>query len=112
MGVEKVMGTLIIISCIDLLISWFIQGFNLWTITAIISTAMFSGKAVGFKCRLKHIITVEALGAFLTVIMQLLFDRFAIGRLLLLLLIRGIFIGVAVYDEKCFIYITEEHRKD
>lgn len=106
------MKGLIFGSIATLILEWVIQGFNLWTVLSIISTAMFCAKVVGYRCRLTHLFVCEGMGAFLMVMLQLLFNTFVLKETILVALTRLVFLGIATYDDKCFLYITEEHRKE
>ena len=44
--------------CVICVCSMFVQGFNLWTIGAFISTLMFCGRKVGYFCKYKHLVAI------------------------------------------------------
>ena len=102
----------LLISCGVLLIAtWIIQGFNLWSIAATITTFMFMGRKIGYFCKYKHLVVTEAIAMVVTVGFQIVLSRFHWQKFLFILGIRGVFLLLALYDIKMFVYYTEKRRR-
>lgn len=106
------MTGLLITSGIIWLLTAIVQGFNLWTIGALVSTLMFCGKKVAYFCKFQHLVAIEIICAILTICIQLLFKRFSLVKFLITIAVRLIFLGIALYDKTVYTYFTETRRKE
>lgn len=105
------MNIILIICAVALLVTWVIQGFNLWTVAAIITTMMFMGRKIGYFCKYKHLVAIEAVAMIVTVGFQIILNRFRWQTFLVILCVRGVFLLIALYDMKFFVYYTEKRRR-
>lgn len=106
------MNGLLISSAVLLILTWWKSGFNILSILATISTLLFCSRKVGHFCQFKTLAGLEGTGAFLQVMMWLVFKRFHLVKFLLIVAFRLIFLAIALYDIKMFVYVKEVHRKD
>lgn len=98
------------IAVLVLLLTYKVLGFSLWAILATISTLIFAGRVIGYFCELKHVIALEAVGCFLTVVFQMLRKSVDWRILLITLLLRGVFLLVAYIDTKLYVYVKREEK--
>lgn len=101
---------LIVISFILYVLTVIVQGIGLYVIFPLISTIMFSIRKMGVFVNFNNIVVVEVLPLFLATVFDLLFKHFSWVELILTLVLRGIFIGIVVYDTKAYVYHTEERE--
>lgn len=102
----------ILISCaILLLITWIQQGFNLVSIMCTFTTLLFCSRKVGHFCKFNTLVVTECLTIFLVTVIQMLFKKFVLIKLVILLIIRLIFFGICLYDMTMFVYVKEKRRK-
>lgn len=105
------MNTLLISTVVILIITWFIQGFNLVSILATIGTALFCARKAGHFCRFNTLVVLECVGIFLVTVTQMLFKNFVLSKLLVTIVLRCIFLCICLYDMKVYVYVKEVHRK-
>lgn len=98
--------------CAICVCSMFVQGFNLWTIGAFISTLMFCGRKVGYFCKYQHLVTIEIVTGFITIVFQLVFKHFVLLQFIIMLILRLVFLGIALYDKVAYVYFQEIRRKE
>lgn len=106
------MGTLIVISIILLITTWFVQGLNFATIMAIVSTTMFCCRKFGYFCKPNSLVVMESVSLFITVVMQLLFKRFNILTFIIIVIMRALFLWIVYYDTEAFVYVSKEVRRE
>ena len=104
------MAGLIITSYIVWLAGFFVTGFNLYNCCIVITTTMFALKKVGVFVKLSNVITWEVVFMIFSVGWRLIFRKFYIGKFLIVLLLRAIFIAINVYDNKVYVYVNKESR--
>ena len=83
-------------------------GFSFYTIMLLIPTTMFALKKFAIYPKLFTLIAMEILFLFFSVTFKLIFNKFVLVKFLLLLLLRIIFLGICIYDEKVYVYHEEE----
>lgn len=103
--------TLIIIAVVSLLLTFVLKGFCLYAVALLIPTLMFCGRKVGVHIRLANIATCEIVFLFLSIVWSLLFNKLDIIRLILVIIVRLIFLCAVLYDDKTFVYVKEERKK-
>lgn len=102
---------LIIVSFVCWILGFFINGFTLYSFITIIPTIMFAIKKLGIFPKLGNIIACEVIFLFFSISWRLLFHKFSLLKLILTLILRIIFIGIAYYDSVAYVYTTEERKK-
>ena len=105
------MKKLLIAAAILCIASWYVLGFSFWTISFVISTVMFCARIIGYKCKSGTVIALECFGAFITIILRLLFHKLVLMECLITLLLRVIFILFVLYDNHCYVYVQEKRRR-
>lgn len=103
---------LLVVCWVAWLATIIVQGLNLWTITAAVGTILFSGRKIGYICKLSHLVTLEVVGGIITVAFQAMFHSFSWLEFLLVVVTRLVFLGVAIYDSRVFMYVTVKKRKE
>ena len=93
-----------------LLITYRLIGFHIWSIFATIAVLLFAGRVIGYFCELKHLIALDFMGFFITIVFQLLSKNVKWKMLLLMLLVRGISIVVALIEMNLYVYIKREEK--
>lgn len=106
------MNTLILLTLIDLLLTWKFAGFSFCSIAAIITWILFTGRKIGYFCKMNTLIMFEFIGMFFTITFQLITKNVRISVWVGAIILRLIFLGIAKYDMTAFVYVTEEKRKD
>lgn len=105
------MTGILVVSLLTLVVTLVVQGFNLWTVAAVVTTLMFMGRKIGYFCKLKHLLVIEVIALVVTVGFQIVLQRFRLAKFILILLIRAVFMLVALYDTKMYVYYTEKRRR-
>lgn len=106
------MNTLILIAFFDLILTWKWIGFSFCSIAATFTWFLFAGRKIGYFCKMNTLLTWEFVGIFFMVTFQLITKNVQIDMWIKAIVLRLIFLGIAKYDMKNFVYIVEEKRKD
>ena len=105
------LSTLIIISVITWIAGFLVNGICLYNIAVIIPVIMFGVRKVGIHVSQSNIITAEVILIVFSLIWRLIFHKFIIWKFIVTILIRLVFIGVLIYDETMYVYVSEERKK-
>lgn len=107
------MNKLLVTSILLYLGTWHVQGFNLATLFEGLSTALFLGRKFGYLAKIEHILACEIVPQLIMVAWHLIFKKFSLAELLIVLLIRTIFFGLYMYDTYYLVYTDkiETRRK-
>lgn len=101
----------ILLSAIAILIvSCIVGGFNLATVLAITGTIMFCGRKFRYYAKIEHLITLEVLGLFLTVMVALIFKRFDLTQTIVYCVLRVIYLGICTYEIKQYVYVDKKYH--
>lgn len=103
--------TLIIVSFISWIALFFINGFTLYNFAILIPTVLFSIRKLGIHVKLGNIVTCEVLFIIFSILWRILFHKFYIGKLILTLIARIVFLCIVIYDENVYVYVQEERKK-
>lgn len=106
------MNTLILIAFLDLILTWKWIGFNFCSIAAALTWSLFAGRKIGYFCKMNTLLAWEFVGVFFMVTFHLITKNVQIDMWIKAIVLRLIFLGIAKYDMKNFVYIVEEKRKD
>lgn len=72
---------------------------------------MFAVRKVGIHIKFSNICTCEGLFLFFSIVWKLIFGKFTWIPLLAGLLVRAVFLGVVLYDDTTYVYVSEERKK-
>lgn len=103
--------TFIIVAAICWLLGFFVNGFCVYNIALIIPTIMFAVRKIGIHIKFSNICTCEGLFLFASIVFRCIFGSFRWIPLLLGILLRVIFLGVVLYDDTVYVYVSEERKK-
>lgn len=107
------MTVILVAVAITWLCTAIVSGFSWITVASLISSLMFSGRKIGYFCKLTHLLVIEGIGFFLTYVMESVFNKVVDWKqLALLFIIRTVFILISWYDITQIVYTKEERRKD
>lgn len=105
------LSVLMAIAVVFWILTFFIKGVTLYTILLIIPTLLFCARKIGYHSKMSHIITAEVLFLFFSFAWQLLFGTLSMGKMILCILCRLVFLCVVLYDDKVYVYVNEEIEK-
>lgn len=103
---------LIVIAFVCFIAGFFINGFTLYTVLCIVPTVMFALRKVGIHVRQSNILTCEVMFLIFSLVWRLLFHKFALLKFILSIIVRLVFVGIVVYDDTMFVYISEEKKNN
>lgn len=83
----------------------------MYTFILIIPTAMFALRKVGIHIKFGNIMACEILFLFFSLVWRLMFHKFVLIKFLLSILVRIVFIGIVIYDDTVYVYVSEERKK-
>lgn len=106
------MKKLLIGSGVLLILTYIVIGFNMLSIAATISTGLFCARKVGHYCKLNNLIVIEGLGAFMCLMIQLVFSNFNAIKFIIVLILRVVFIIVCYREITGYVYVKEIRRKE
>jgi len=95
-----------------LLITYFIQGFNMVSVVSTITAIIFCSRKVGHFCKLSTLVIWECLGIFFALMVKLAFSKVTVIWLGVTILVRLAFILLSYHEIKEYVYVKEIHRKD
>lgn len=105
------LNTLIIISFVTWIAGFFVNGFTLYNVMILVPTILFSIRKIGIHIGMSSIVTSEVMFLVFSVLWRLLFNKFSILGFILTILIRAIFLGIVIYDDTVYVYISEEKKR-
>lgn len=89
---------------------WF-KGFTLYSFALILPTILFLVRKFGYFVKLKNILICEGMFLFLSITWTFIFGEMYAKTYLITILFRILFILVVLYDDKVYVYVTEERKK-
>lgn len=106
------LNTLIIIGVVLWIATMITNGITLYSVLIVIPTIMFAIRKLAINMKLGSFLTCEIMFFFFSCVWKLLFGGFEAVRVIITIVIRIIFILIVMYDEKCFVYIQEERKRE
>lgn len=94
------------------ILTFFVGGFNVWTIMSCISSLCFSIRAVGIICSKQVIYGTELGGAGVYLGLKLLGKNVNLKVWVMVGLIRVVYLLIVRHDLNHYVYVREEHRRD
>lgn len=99
-------------SILDVIMMFIVNPFNIVTWASIFTTGSFVLRPFGIHVKVKKIIPVEVLIAFLAFNGSLILKTFSIKTYLLMILVRLVFYVIVWYDDTQYVYVQEEEEKE
>lgn len=97
------------------ILSWvgavYIKGFGLYTFSLLLPTILFLVRKFGYFISFKNIVISEGMFLFLSLTWNFIFATVSIKSYLLLVIVRAVFLLTVLYDDKVYVYVTEERKK-
>ena len=103
---------LVIATFVIWLLTVLVHGITLYSILLLVPCCMFAMRMMDVVLKPGGIIGVEAFFLFCSVVYTLLLSEITVWRLVLVVILRIISIGIAVYDDKMYVYTSVEVKKN
>jgi len=103
---------LIVLTGLLMIATWWIAGFSIVAVAAVVTWVLFAMRAVGYFCKLNNVLVIEGLAMFFLVTYQLMLKRPDVQEWLWLVVVRIAALLVMRHDIKNYVYVTEEQRHD
>lgn len=104
----SILAVLSIISWIGVI--WF-KGFTLYSFALLLPTILFLVRKFGYFVKLKNILICEGMFLFLSITWTFIFGTMSVKTYLITIVFRIMFILVVLYDDKAYVYVTEERKR-
>lgn len=88
------------------------HGISLYSILLLIPCSMFAVRLMDVVIKPGGIIGVEAFFLFCSVMYTLLLSEIVLWRLIILIILRVISVGIAIYDSTQYVYTSVEVKKN
>jgi hypothetical protein len=103
---------LIILSIISLILTLYCNPTNIVSWVSIITTFTFILRPIGVHVKVNKIIPIELLITFLAFNGSLMLKTFSLKTYIFMMLCRGLFYLIVLYDDKSYIYIQETEERE
>lgn len=106
------MIVLTILAIIDWVALFLYNPSNFFTWLCLFTTMTFVLRRFGINVKAGRLLAGEMLVLFICFNGSMLMRTFSVSTYLVMVLIRFVFYGLVYYDDKCYVYITEEEEKE
>jgi hypothetical protein len=73
---------------------------------------MFLARKFGLFAKPRHMLIIECLVLFLSIVLHVMLKNVSISEVVLLILVRAMFYLLVLFDTMQYVYVKEVHRKE